>query len=495
MNQKGFSNLVIIAIVGGIIVVSALGYFLIIQKPATPAPTQLMATPEPTPPAKTSPAPTPTATKLPKIILTRFSPTAAGGSGIGITPTSFVNNISQKPLPESGDVHGYKTLFSSSYVADLAKTFGVPLATTKPCPSELGCGNENIENGVYKTRTMDGETKYYLAYNYDEKTGKYPVYRELGMASGGDSNFVFEVKSDSPLYSLPEIINPNQAIQQAKKWLTQYPKIFEDLDNWGGKYEQRGTVNFAPTQPQPLYRAPYIRVSSMSSKKSRATVSLPSSNSVSITGKVISTDSNTQTLQVYAIASYQEGTLGLISRGPTGLNPVIIKVTPSATLTRYGEPIVFNQIKQDDIFDILGTAESVNSVVATSITAEKEVVAVITWLSSHNKQISTYKLRSVEDAWKDLSSSVYRGYYDQLVILGVPISAVNSDYITKHSGAIAGTFTANDVSLSNGRWDDPYYASPGFFLAPAYEFSGLLDIGVQKLPLKIWVPAVPHDKG
>ena len=397
-------------------------------------------------------------------------------------------------MPESGDVYGYKTLFSSSYVANLAKTFGVPLATPKPCPPELDCGNENIENGVYKSRTMDGEIKYYLAYNYDEKTGKYPVYRELGMASGGDSNFVFEVKSDSPLYSLPEITSPNQAIQQAKKWLAQYPKIFEDLDNWEGKYD-RGAVTFTPKQQQPLYRAPYIRISAMSDKKSRATVSLPSSSSVSITGKVISTNNNPQTMQVYAIASYQEGMYGLISRGPTGLNPVTVKVMPNTTLTRFGELITFNQIKPDDIFDILGTAESVNNVVATSISAEKEVVAVITWLSSHNKQISAYKLRSSEDAWKDLSSGVYRGYYDQLVILGVPLSAVNSNYLTKHNGAITGVFTSNEVSLSYGRWDDAYYASPGFFLVPVYEFSGVLDIGVQKLPVKIWVPAVPHDKG
>jgi hypothetical protein len=104
-------------------------------------------------------------------------------------------------------------------------------------------------------------------------------------------------------------------------------------------------------------------------------------------------------------------------------------------------------------------------------------------------------LRSVDEAWKDLSSGGLKGYYDQLIILDVPFSKADSNYLAKHNGVMTGVFTANNVSLAYGRWDDPYSASPGFFLIPVYVFSGMLDAGVQKLPLKIWVPAVPYDKG
>lgn len=388
-SQGGFANIILVILI--VAVAGVIGYFALVKKQEVPTTAQQSTTP----PEKTTGTQTPISGKLPKITLTRFSSTAAGGSGISVTPTSFTNNISQQNLPESSDVYSYKTLFSSAYVAELAKTFGVPLLTPKPCPPEVDCGNERIENGVYKSQDQY-ETKYEISYNYDSKTGKYPVYRQLGMASGGDANFEFEVKQDSPLYAVPEITNPDQAIQQVKTWLARYSQVFEDLDNWSGEYD-RVAVTFSPTQPKPLYRAPYIRVNTIS--------------------------------------------------------------------------------------DI------------NSSTGEKEVVAVVTWLSSHNKQISNYKLRSIDDAWKDLSSGGLRGYYDQIVILGVPFSAVNSDYLTKHNGAITGIFTANEVSLAHGRWDDPYYASPGFFLAPVYVFSGLLDTGVQKLPLKIWVPAVPYDKG
>ncbi len=511
MQQKGFSNLVIITIIGVLVIIGVTGYFALVKKQEVPSVVQQPTTP-------TSSTPTPISGKLPKIALTRFSATAAGGSGISVTPTSFTNNISQQNLPDSSDTYGYKTLFSSEYVAELANIFGVPLLTPKTCPSELDCGNQNLENGVYKSRTPDGEQKYYIAYNYDEKTGKYPVYRELGMASGGDTNFEFEVQADSPLYSLPAITNPNQAINKVKTWLTKYSQVFEDLDNWSGKYDN-GAVTFSPTQPTPLYRAPYISVATMSEKKTKPVVNLSSPNEVSFTAtKIVSFDPSSQTMQVYVQPNYHEGTPGFFDRGPDGLKTTAVKITPDTKITRNGQAISLDDLKYLDKqscatdlkglgsydecifrtfqgFDVLGLASSVNNVTATSITRQDEVVAVVTWLSSHNKQISEYKLRSVDEAWKDLSSGGLRGYYDQLVILGVPFSAVNSDYLTKYNGAITGIFTASEVSLAHGRWDDPYYASPGFFLAPVYVFSGVLDTGVQKLPLKIWVPAFYYDKG
>lgn len=518
MQQKGFSNLAIVIIVVILVVVGVAGYFAFVKKqgPSTGT-TPTAGTVE----IPTTPAKTPISGKLPKIALTKRSATAAGGSGISVTPTSFINNISnisQQNFPESSDMYSYKTLFSSKYVSELANIFGVPLLTPKSCPPELDCGNQNLENGVYKSRTPDGELKYSVSYSYDEKTGKYPVYRDLGMTSGGDANFEFEVQPDSPLYSLPAISNPEQAIKQVKAWLTKYPQVFEELDNWSGKYDN-GTVVFSPKQPMPLYRAPYIRVATMSEKKTKPVVNLSSPNEVSFTAtKIVSFDPSSQTMQVYVQPNYQEGTVGLLDRGPDGLKTTTVKITSDTKITRNGQPISVNDLKYLDKqscatdwkglstydecifrtfqgFDVLGVASSVNNVTATSITRLDEVVAIVTWLSSHSKQISHYKLRSVDDAWKDLSSGGLRGYYDQLVILGVPFSQVNSDYLTKHNGAITGTFTASEVSLAHGRWDDPYSASPGFFLSPVYVFSGVLDTGVQKLPLKIWVPAVPYDKG
>jgi hypothetical protein len=514
MQQKGFSNLVIIIIVCVLVIIGAVGCFLIeIQKipPERPPLGKTIKT-------STAPTQTPISGKLPKITLTRLSPTAAGDSGISIIPTSFINKISLLKPPEDSDVYSYKTLFSSKYVAELANIFGVPFPTTKSCPSGLDCGDQNLENGVYKSRTPDGQEKYYIAYNYDERTGKYPIYRELSMVSGGDTTFVFEVQVDSPLYSLPAITDPNEAINRVKSWLKKYPQVFEDIDNWSGKYDN-GVVVFSPTQPTPLYRAPYIRVTATSEKKPKPVVNPSLPNEVSFTAtKIVSFDPSSQTMQVYVHPNYQEGTPGLIDRGPEGLKTITVKITPNTKITRNGQPISINDLKYLDKqrcaidlrglgsydecifatfqgFDVLGVASSVNNVTATSITREDEVIATVTWLSSHNKQISKYKLRSVEEAWKDLSSGELRGYYNQLVILDVPLSKVDSNYLAKHNGAITGTFIANEVSLAYGRWDDPHSDSPGFFLIPVYVFSGVLDIGVQKLPLKIWVPAVPYDKG
>ena len=350
MKQKGFSNLIIIVVVGILVIVGIVGYFTFIKTQEVP------------------PASTPISGKLPEITLIPFSPIAAGGSGISITPTSFINNVSQQNLPGSSDVYSYKTLFSSEYVAELAKIFDIP----------------PLKNGVAEGETMDKEKKYLIG---DYKNGFY-----LEMVSGGYITLGFEVKKDSLLWTIPEITDSNKAIQQAQKWLAQYPQIFGDINNWSGKYEHNNDmvtrIDFFPLQPEPLYRAPYINIF---------------------------------------------------------------------------------LILEKDRLDV-----------------------VISWISSHNEQISNYKLRSIDDVWKDLSSDELRGYYD--TVLSVPLSGVNNDYLAKHNGAITGTFTANEVSLAHGRLDNLSYDSPEFFLAPVYVFSGLLDTGVQKLPLEIWTPAVPYEK-
>lgn len=208
------------------------------------------------------------------------------------------------------------------------------------------------------------------------------------------------------------------------------------------------TFDFAPQASSPLFTLPQTKSKDEAIQKARAWLSLYPS------------------------------VFGDVTTWKAEVEPPILNANPLLPM----KAVVFQLPSPDVIY----RAPRIRVAVGTTDTnIGFQVGAVIDWLSTKNLQVGLYEVRPVEEKWLAVQNN--RGAY----VLG--ISEGEAAKFTDSKGIIGGTFVVDEVSMAHGRADD--LSSKEFYLQPVYVFSGFLDTGKGKIPLKVWIPAVLAEVG